>query len=275
MYFVPQEIYSRAMCLPVLAGEKKTDSVLGGACGTLSVVAYQGVVAIVTAQHVLEDAKYKAFHGKGAQQLYSPLLPDWGNKGIKQYDWRKISHPLDSNGESRLDIAYAILSEAQKNEIAERHVYQLARVTDIAGVFGAVLQGYSGNYNNTARVRRNQSAKPMSCGVEIEMISLAPFVTPTYDNYIYFRYNGEENDVWNDIKHYQKGEKRPALDGLSGGPIFYCENLDAKTRAVPRFSVVGFLLEHSVKTGIAKALISDILIERMLMPHKPRELAVE
>ena len=115
----------------------------------------------------------------------------------------------------------------------------------------------------------------MSCGVEIEMIPLAPFVTPTYDNYMYFKYTGEQNDVWNDIKHYKKGENRPALDGLSGGPIFYCESLEAESQAFSRFSVVGFLLEHSVKTGIAKALISDILIGRMLMPHMPRELALK
>lgn len=275
MFMVPFEIYSKARCLPVLAGQKKTDEVLGGAYGTISVVSHQGVVALVTAQHVLEYCANEIFQGRGAKQIYSPLRPNWGLKTLNKYDWRKISHPLDQHGESRLDIAYAILNESQLNEIAPRHIHLLSGTSNINSEFGAVLHGYSGNYNNTAGVRRREAAKPMSCGVEIKISPLAPFKTPTFDNYLYFKYTGNENDVWNNEKHYSHVEKRPALDGLSGGPIFYCRNLETGVSDSPSLSVVGFLLEHDIKSGIAKALVSDILIERLTMPHMPREVALK
>lgn len=271
MFKVPPQIYSRARCLPILASAKITDTVIGGSYGSLSVVQYGDITALVTALHVVEDLRGEFAQGKGAERIYSPLKPEWVTEELSRYDWRKISHPLDYGGGSRFDIAYAILSESQLADIDSRHIHSLANTSDIKSEFGAALQGYSGKYNKTANVRRRGAAKPMSCGFTTKLYPLAPYTVPMYDDFMYFKYTEQENDVWNNEKHYELGEKRPALAGLSGGPIFYLENRESNYAEVPPLSIIGFLLEHDKKSGMAKAVIADILIDRIQQPHEPRK----
>jgi hypothetical protein len=264
MFEVPASFYTKAHCFPVLASPSRKDRQIGASFGTLSVLHYNQKVVVVTALHVLEDCMDNIFNYRGAERIYSPLLPDWGCVDLGKYTWRRISDPRDKKAGSYLDLAYAVLTPDQANELEIERVRLPAKALDLKGDIYGVLQGYSGNKNNMAKIRSRSGARPMSVAIRTNIVPLAVFVRETYSEYMAFDYPTDQSDVWNDDKHYnQPGEKLPSLDGLSGGPVFYCCDVSGEIREEPK--VIGFFIEYDKKKMQGRFVAADILLHTIDM----------
>lgn len=116
--FKPPESFKLPHSLPLLASPDVKDTQIGGSFGTVSVVSYDYLTLLVTAKHVLLDT-VDDFERKGKLKpaLYLPILPEWRCRNILSYTWRFISTRDDTDAYGKYDLAFAILSSEQTDEI--------------------------------------------------------------------------------------------------------------------------------------------------------------
>lgn len=212
---------------------------------------------LVTANHVLRKW--------GDYLLCSPLNPGWKLERLDKYKWKQISDGISQGGDDgAYDLAYVALTSTEAGEINPLLVQPIARATDLNFPFTAVAHGYRAKNNHSLKIKLRGWARPdfyeANCnGVYRELTP--PYVKPYYTGTMDLQFNRKIAAFWNGQSYCKTGMTAPKPAGLSGGPIFHCKQGSKQASSTSaREPIVGFLVSHSDETGIAKAVISDVLL---------------
>lgn len=262
--YKPPEVFKLPHSLPLLASPDINDSEIGGSYGTICVVSYDYLTILVTAKHTILDT-IDGFHSVGRENpsLYIPILPEWNCEDIRKYNWYFISTKIDSDKYGKYDLAYAVLTSDQTDDI---DIDRVRVMDDSSKYLGqsicGVLQGYPSRSNRNIRIRLNGFASPTSVGFN-SVLDSYPYQKLTSPDFISFRYD-HRTMVLHGQHYVEPQEKRPSMSGLSGSPLFCClaENV-AVENPVP---VIGFFFEQN--GAIAIATSSVVLIEHLLAHHR-------
>ena len=257
----PLGIYNsgRTWSWPIFSGPLDASRHDRDAVGTLSMVMYREKLILVTAYHVIREWQHTT--------LASPIGTGWRIRPLNMFDWRMLKTGVtDLKKDGDYDLSFAVINPEQAELIESSLAVQLIRASKIMKPFKGILNGYPAKRNNRYSVKNRGKAEPVY--YELIHSGVVPEICPPY---LKERYTGLINFSWSTdsttrltATGFRDIGKAPEPAGVSGGPVFYCEDLKTSQRNfAPTNTVIGFLIEYQRTNKQLVTVMSDILIESL------------
>lgn len=247
---------TEASCTPIFVkpdGRPSAES--GYVDGTLTLVGAEGRVFAVTAEHVIRRNTDKL--------VYSPILPGWRMKSLRDYDWRSISQTENAwEPYFDIDLVLAELSPSEIYELDPNRIFPVYPSHVLEKPFIAVVRGYLKKKHRRSDIQIKEMATTTSYAIESNGITTTirpPHLHPDPPTHIKFPFDRKHVQTWRHSEINPTSGSAPQPNGLSGGPIIYCGDKHTTSNQAPAPCVIGFLIEQSDRNRTITAVAADVL----------------